>query len=56
MPPDINEIIEELPLTFVNMILEETDLEKLHYYNRRFHCYNRRAVIQFRIDFLKEVE
>jgi len=47
---DLQLLIDELPDTFVNPIMQQTDIEKLKAKLGRHVCYNRRAVIQARID------
>lgn len=42
-------VINELPLSFVNPVLKETDVGKLRKKLHRHFCYNRRAVIEARI-------
>ena len=46
----IQELIDELPDTFVNPVMQENDIDKLKERLQRHVCYNRRAVIQARID------
>lgn len=46
----LQEIIDELPDTFVNMVMQETDVARLQKKLEQHHCYNRRAVIKARIE------
>lgn len=47
--PALTQIIKELPLSFINMILEENDIARLKKYAARYFCYNRREVIKARL-------
>ena len=46
----IEEIARELPETFVSLVMEETDIRRLKKMKSTRHCYQRRALIQARIE------
>lgn len=46
----VQQIINELPIYFVNRIMECNDVKQLQKELHRHQCYNRRAVIKARIE------
>lgn len=48
----LHDIINELPISFINRVNAQTDIVQLRKLLELYHCYNRRAVIRARIDHL----